>query len=51
MYSLASYTGGAIADWSKALHDGDEINENQKIPGSSPARGNLKKTKGRKTKA
>ena len=33
--------GGTVAKWSKALQLWEKINENQKIPGSSPDLGNL----------
>ena len=36
--------GGAVAEWSKALQLKEKINENQKIPGSPPGLGQLKKT-------
>ena len=35
----------AVAEWDKALHLREKINENQKIPGSPPGRGNLHKNK------
>ena len=35
--------GGTVAEWSKALRVREEINRNQKIPGSTPGPGNLKK--------
>ena len=34
---------GTVAEWSKALLKREEINENQKIPGSPPGRGSVKK--------
>ena len=34
-----------VAEWYKALHLREKINENQKIPGSPPGRGNLYKNK------
>jgi len=37
--------GGAVAKWSKALLYREKINENQKIPGSPPGLGTLKKKK------
>ena len=35
-------TGGAVAEWSKALQLREKINENQKIPGSPPGLGKKK---------
>ena len=40
-----------MAEWSKALLFREKINENQKIPGSSPGLGKLKKRKAFKGEA
>ena len=37
-------TGGAVAEWSKALLKREKISENQKIPGSPPGLGTFKKS-------
>ena len=38
-----AFIGGAVAEWSKALLRREKINESQKIPGSPPGPGHLKK--------
>ena len=38
------YLGGDEAEWSKVLISGEKTNANQKLPGSHPGPGKLKKT-------